>query len=169
MFGAGTLFSIIWSFITGNAGGLLKTALDYWAKKQDVELEKLKASLPGTEHVAIAALDANVKAAAIQASLSSKMLDNPIVKYTLGVTVAFVALRFCLITFDSTWWWIRGCVDEQGVRVYGDACSWNIPAIKGIYAGAEQQFLLFWVVAKPVDSAIRGVMTLLARIVSKNA
>lgn len=166
MFGIGTLGSLIWNLITGNADNLLKTALSFWAKKQDVDLAKLQSTLPSAEHVAIAALNANVAANAQRVEIAKTFLNNPIIRFSIGIVVAIVCVRFILVIFDSTYWWIFGCTLD-GEKVLGDQCSWSIPPIKGIYGNAEQQFLLFWVVAKPVDSAVQGVMGVLQKILEK--
>ncbi len=68
--------------------------------------------------------------------------------------------------FDSTWWWLFGCT-IGGRHVVGDACSWSIPPIRGAYGDAEMQFLLFFVIAKPVDTAISGALGLVSRYLEK--
>lgn len=159
---------LVWSFVTGNATTLLKTALDYWAHKSDVNLAEVQAAVPSVEHVAIAALNANVQASAIQADMAKTILNDPFARFFVGLLIATTVMRFVLIVFDSTWWWIAGCT-IKGVVKYGDVCSWNMPAIKGLYGGAEMQILLFWIIAKPVDSAIQGVIGGLNTLIRKKA
>lgn len=168
MFALPFLGKIIWGFITGNATGILQTALNFFAHKEDVDLGKVQATAQPIATVASGILQANAQVAATKATVAVKMLDNPLVKWAVGGVVLLVCLRFGLIVFDSTYWWIGGCVID-GIRTYGDSCSWNIPPIKGIYGGAETEFLLFWVVAKPVDSAVQGVTAVLTSALRKNA
>jgi len=71
-----------------------------------------------------------------------------------------------LIVFDSTWWWLFGfTIDSR--HLIGNACSWSIPPIRGAYGDAEMQFLLFFVIAKPVDSAIFGALGLVSRYLDR--
>lgn len=160
-----TGFTLLWHLITGNASGLLKTALDFWAHQTDVNLAEVQAAVPSVEHVAIAALQANTAYANTQADMAKTILNDPLARFFVSCLIGITVVRFCLIVFDSTWWWIWGCdpamlIPPSGAKwVYGDKCSWDIPAIKGLYGGAEMQILLFWIIAKPVDSAIQATMT----------
>lgn len=161
-----TGFTLLWHLITGNASGLLKTALDFWAHQTDVNLAEVQAAVPSVEHVAIAALQANTAYANTQADMAKTILNDPLARFFVSCLIGITVMRFCLIVFDSTWWWMVGCTITETVKgaateakVYGDRCSWGIPAIKGLYGGAEMQILLFWIIAKPVDSAIQATMT----------
>jgi len=140
--------------------------LQVWLKSKDVDLEKFKASNIGTTQLAVAVLDANVKFAAIKSDYALSVLQWWPFRVILFVLLGFCASRFCLIVFDSTYWWVWGCTIE-GKHVIGDACSWSIPTIKGIYGGAEMQFLLFWVIAKPVDTAVSGAIGIVSKYLKK--
>lgn len=170
-----TAFGLVWHLITGNANGLLQTALNYWSHKTDVNLAEVQAALPSAEHVAIAALNANVQASAIQADMAKTILNDPMARFFVGLLIGVTVMRFCLIVFDSTWWWMWGCDPSSLIPassakwVYGEKCSWSIPAIRGLYGGAEMQILLFWIIAKPVDSAIQGVMATVNAVIRKKS
>lgn len=155
------------SLLSGNAGSILKTALDYWAHKSDVEVTKLQALAPALEQTAVAALNAQVQASAIKADLAKTILNSPWARFFVALLIGIVSVRFALIVFDSTWWSVWGC-NYRGAWTYGDKCSWNIAPIKGIYGSAEMEILLFWIVAKPIDSAVQGAMNILTTLVRKN-
>lgn len=168
MLSLNTFFGVIWNLITGNAPALLQTALNFFAQKTNTDLAEVQAALPSAEHVAIAALNANAQAAAIQADMAKTVLNDPIARFAVGILIAVTAVRFVLIVFDSTYWWVFGCTID-GARIYGDKCAWNIPAIHGIYGGAEMQILLFWIIARPVDSAVQGITSVITNVIKKKA
>ena len=159
------------SFFTRGAldaimGSVVQPFLNVWLKSKDVDLEKYKAAEASTEHLAVAILDANVKFAQIKSQYVLSILQWWPFRLVLWIILAFCATRFCLILFDSTWWWIFGC-SINGRNVVGDACSWSIPAIHGTYGAAEFEYILFFVIAKPVDTAISGALGLVSRYLEK--
>jgi hypothetical protein len=145
---------------------IVKPFMDAWMKKKDVDLDKFKSSLVSTEHLAVAMLDAQVKFAETKSRYAFSVLQWWPFRVILWTVLAICATRFSLIVFDSTWWWIAGCT-INGKTVYGDACSWSIPAIKGDYGKAEFQFLLFFIVAKPVDTAVSGALDLVSKYLTR--
>lgn len=145
---------------------IVQPFLNVWLKSKDVDLEKFKSAQVSTEQLAVAVLDANVKFAQIQSSYALAVLQWWPFRVVLWLVLAFCATRFCLIVFDATWWWVWGCT-IGGKPVTGNACAWGIPAIRGDYGKAEFQFLLFFVVAKPVDTAISGALGVVGRYLEK--
>jgi Mn2+/Fe2+ NRAMP family transporter len=159
------------SFFTKGAldaimGSVVQPFLNVWLKSKDVDLEKYKAAEASTEHLAVAILDANVKSAQVKSQYVLSILQWWPFRLVLWIILAICATRFCLILFDSTWWWIFGC-SINGRHVVGDACSWSIPAIHGTYGAAEFEYILFFVIAKPVDTAISGALGLVSRYLEK--
>jgi hypothetical protein len=159
------------SFFTRGAldaimGSVVQPFLNVWLKSKDVDLEKYKATEASTEHLAVAILDANVRFAQVKSQYVLSILQWWPFRLVLWIMLAFCATRFCLIVFDSTWWWIFGC-SINGRHVVGDACSWSIPAIHGTYGAAEFEYILFFVIAKPVDTAISGALGLVTRYLEK--
>ena len=159
------------SFFTRGAldaimGSVVQPFLNVWLKSKDVDLEKYKAVEASTEHMAVAILDANVKFAQVKSQYALSILQWWPFRLVLWIILAFCATRFCLIVFDSTWWWIFGC-SINGRHVVGDACSWSIPAIHGTYGAAEFEYILFFVIAKPVDTTISGALGLLSRYLER--
>ena len=110
------------------------------------------------EHLAVAVLDANVRFAQVESQYALAVLQWWPFRLILFVVMAVRATRFCLIVLDSTWWWLSGYT-VGGRHMIGDACSWSVPPLRGAYGNAEMQFLLFFVIAKPVDTAISGALS----------
>ena len=159
------------SFFTKGAldaimGSVVQPFLNVWLKSKDVDLEKYKAAEASTEHLAVAILDANVKFAQVKSQYVLSILQWWPFRLVLWIILAFCATRFCLIVFDSTWWWVFGC-SINGRHIVGDACSWSIPAIHGTYGAAEFEYILFFVIAKPVDTAISGALGLASRYLER--
>lgn len=140
--------------------------LQAYLKSKDVDLEKHKIASQNTTDLAVAVLDANVKFAAVKSQYALAVLQWWPFRLILFVMLAIASTRFCLAMIDSTWWWIFGCT-LKGVHVTGDACSWSFPSMKGTYAGAEVQYILFFVIAKPVDTAVSGAIGLVSRYLDK--
>ena len=159
------------SFFTKGAldaimGSVVQPFLNVWLKSKDVDLEKYKAAEASTEHLAVAILDANVRFAQVKSQYALAVLQWWPFRVILWVILAIAATRFCLIMIDSTWWWIFGCTIGSK-HVVGDACSWSIPAIHGNYGAAEFEYILFFVIAKPVDTAISGALGLVSRYLGR--
>lgn len=145
---------------------IVQPILQAFLKAKDVDLEKFKSANLSTEHVAVAVLDANVKFAQIKSTYALAILQWWPFRAILFCILLFCSVRFVIIVIDSTWWWLFGCT-INGQHVVGDACSWSVPAIKGDYGKAEFEYILFFVIAKPVDTAIAGTVNLLSRYLAK--
>jgi hypothetical protein len=145
---------------------VVQPLLNAYLKSKDVDLEKYKSANISTEHLAVAVLDANVRFAQVKSQYALAVLQWWPFRVILWVILAIAATRFCLIMIDSTWWWIFGCTIGRKY-VVGDACSWSIPAIHGTYGAAEFEYILFFVIAKPVDTAISGALGLVSRYLEK--
>ena len=145
---------------------IVQPLLNAYLKSKDVDLEKFKSANVATEQLAVAVLDANVRFAQVKSQYALAVLQWWPFRVILWVILAIAATRFCLIMIDSTWWWIFGCTIDSK-HVVGDACSWSIPAIHGTYGAAEFEYILFFVIAKPVDTAISGALGLVSRYLEK--
>lgn len=145
---------------------IVKPFIDVWLKSKDVDLEKFKTAEVSTEQLAVAVLDANVRFAQVKSQYVLAVLQWWPFRIVLFIILSVCAARFCIVLFDSTWWWMFGCTIE-GKHILGDKCSWSIPAIRGTYANVEVQFLLFWVVAKPVDTAVTGAINLVGKYLNR--
>ena len=141
---------------------IVQPLLNAYLKSKDVDLEMFKSANVATEQLAVAVLDANVRFARVKSQYTLAVLQWWPFRVILWVILAIAATRFCLIMIDSTWWWIFGCT-IGGKQVVGDACSWSIPAIHGTYGAAEFEYILFFVIAKPLDTAISGALGLVSR------
>ena len=141
---------------------IVQPLLNAYLKSKDVDLEKFKSANVATEQLAVAVLDANVRFAQVKSQYALAVLQWWPFRVILWVILAIAATRFCLIMIDSTWWWIFGCTIGSK-HVVGDACSWSIPAIHGTYGAAEFEYILFFVIAKPVDTAVSGALGLVSR------
>jgi|SRR5215472_1771812 len=141
---------------------IVQPLLQAYLKSKDVDLQKFQAATPALEGAVVAVVEANTRFAEIQSGYALAILHWWPFRLVLWVCLAVAASRFCLILFDSTWWWVAGCAAGTG-----DACSWNIPPVKGLYGNAEYQFLLFFVIAKPVDSLVSGGISVLSNYLRK--
>jgi len=147
---------------------IVQPLLNAYLKSKDVDLEKFKSANVATEHLAVAVLDANVRFAQVKSQYALAVLQWWPFRVILWVILAIAATRFCLIMIDSTWWWIFGCTIGSE-HVVGDACSWSIPAIHGTYGAVEFEYILFFVIAKPVDTAISGALGLVSRYLGRHS
>ena len=140
--------------------------LKAYLKSKDVDLEKHKQASQNTTDLAVAVLDANVKFAGVKAQYAVSVLNWWPFRVLLFVLIGVSVTRFALAEFDSTYWWIYGCT-IHGKHMIGDVCSWSFPAIKGTFGEAEKQFLLFFILAKPVDTAVSGAVNMVSGYLAK--
>jgi hypothetical protein len=145
---------------------IVKPFMDAWMKKKDVDLDKFKTSTVSTEHIAVAMLDAQVKFAETKSRYAFSVLQWWPFRVVLFILVSVCTVRFCLALFDSTWWWIVGCTVD-GKPAVGDACAWGFPAVKGTFGSIEKEMLAFFIVAKPVDTAVSGALDLVSKYLTK--
>lgn len=146
--------------LAGVLVGMFKEAivgpiLQVYLKSKDVDLEKFKAATPSLEHATVAVLDANVKFASIQAGYATSVLQWWPFRLILFMVLAIASIRFSLIMIDAT------------LPKLFNYASWDIDPIKGDYGKAELQFILFFIIAKPVDTAVSGAVNVLSRYLSK--
>ena len=137
-----------------------------WLKSKDVDLEKFKVSAASTTGLAEAVLEANIRHAEIKAQYALSVLQWWPFRLILFILISVAATRFVLASFDSTWWWIFGCT-IKGQHVIGDACSWSFPSVLGTFGEAEKEFLLFFIIAKPVDTAVSGGLAAVQKYLRK--
>lgn len=161
----------ILSWLSGGIlDGIFKTFvqpfLTAWLKAKDVDLEKYKEAAQDTTTLAGSILAANVKWGELKAGYAIQVLQWWPFRLLLFILISVSVIRFTLASFDSTWWWIYGCT-IKGKEVFGDACAWNIPAIHGTFGEAEKQFLLFFIIAKPVDTLVGGAINTVSRYLRK--
>lgn len=143
-----------WLF-KSNIDGLLSGVLNIWAKTKDVDLEKFKVSTEATAQVVAHVVDANQKFAETQSSYVMSLLNWRGFRILLWVLMAVAVCHYALVVTDTAL-----------PKVFGYA-PWNIDPVVGSYAEVTKQLLLFFVLLKPVDTAISGVMMLLARYLQK--
>lgn len=150
--------------------GIFKTFvqpfLQAYLKAKDVDLEKFKEASQDTTTLAGSVLVANVKFAEIKSGYALQVLQWWPFRVLLFILISVSVTRFCLAEFDSTWWWIFGCT-VNGKHLIGDICSWSIPATRGTFGEAEKQFLLFFIIAKPVDTIVGGAIDTVSRYLRK--
>lgn len=151
---------------------IIQPLLNVYLKAKDVDLEKFKASDASTEHLAVAVLDANNKFAETKSQYALSILQWWPFRLILFWLIAVATIRFTLASFDSTWWWIDGCmIDGKAITASmqkaHDVCSWSFPAIKGTFGEAEKEFLFAFIIAKPIDSAVTGLLALLSRYLKR--
>lgn len=140
--------------------------LNAYMKKKDVDLEKHKQASADTTSLAVAVLDANVKFAQTKSQQSIFILQWWPFRFLLFWMISVSVIRFSLASFDSTYWWMFGCMVENSKGVlyhaYGDVCSWSFPALKGTFGAAEKEFLFAFIIAKPVDTAVSRAFDLVS-------
>lgn len=145
---------------------IVQPILQGYLKSKDVDLEKFKTSQTSTTQLATAVLQGNIEFAKVKSTYVLAVLQWWPFRAVLFLTLLVAATRFSLIMIDSTWPFVWGCIID-GKRLYGDACSWDIPPIKGTYGQAELQYILFFVIAKPVDTVISGALGLVSKYLNK--
>lgn len=129
--------------------------LQAYLKSKDVDLEKFKAATPSLEHAVVAVVDANVRFAQIKSSYALSILGWWPFRLILFTLLSVCTVRFCLIVFDATI-----------PKIFGVE-PWNIDPITGAYGDAEFQILLFFIIAKPVDTLVSGGISTLSRYLDK--
>ena len=134
---------------------IVQPFLQAYLKSKDVDLEKFKSATPALEHAVVAVVEANVKFAEIKANYAMTVLGWWPFRLILFVLLSVCTIRFVLIVIDATL-----------PKIFGVE-SWNIDPITGAYGQAEFQLLLFFVIAKPVDTAVSGGLNVLSRYLNK--
>jgi hypothetical protein len=155
----------------GSPDKIINGAITAWAKAKDVDLEKYRTAEQETGQLAATIVDANVKFASLQSQYALAVLQWWPFRVVLWLLLATCAVHFALVILDNVVPFVFGCdrPDAGGElhRVYGDICAWNIPPIRGDYAEYQKQFLLFFIVAKPVDTVVAGAFNALSGYLRK--
>lgn len=163
----GTIFGWLSGGVLDVIGkSIIMPFIQAWMKSKDVDLEKFKTSNVNTMELAVAMLDANVRFAQLKAQYALAVLQWWPFRALLFILISISVVHYGLAQFDNTWWFIMGCT-KDGVRELGDACAWNLPSLKGSFGDAEKQFLLFFIIAKPVDTAISGAVDVVGKYLKK--
>jgi len=165
----------MWGWIVSNAGGaifkifgdsILSPILNAWAKGKDVDLQKLQSELGSSGALAAAVVKANVEASAQQIAYASSILSWWPFRVLLFALMFFPTLHFAAIMLDSScpqsWGW--HIVDG---KVFG-GCGWGVPKVPSPYDGYEREFILFFIIAKPVDSLVSSVGAGMANLLRKS-
>jgi hypothetical protein len=142
---------------------IITGAINAYMKAKDVDLEKFKSANLSTEHVAAAVLQANVQFAQIKANYALSVLNWWPFRVILFALLFFPATHFISIVLDSSCpiSWGLGRVPSKG------GCGWGIPSIDPDVKDIYTQLLLFFIIAKPVDTAIAGGMSALQSYLNK--
>lgn len=119
---------------------LAQSALSLWAKKTDTDLEKFKTAADAGGALAAQVLQANLQYGAQRVAYATSLLAWWPFRIVLLVLMLPPALHFAAIMLDSTL-----------------PLHWGIPKVPPPYDGYEREFILFFIVAKPVDSLIGGL------------
>lgn len=135
----------------GNPNTILGKALDLWAKSKDVDLEKFKTSVTTSADLAAHIVDANQRFAETQERYATSVLNWWPFRVILFILLFLPATHFGLIVIDS----MRPHL--FGWRPLG------IPPVPPPYDSIEQQLLLFFVIAKPVDTAVGGLISIVTK------
>jgi hypothetical protein len=143
-----------WIF-SSNLDKLLEGVLGIWAKSKDVDLTKFTTSTTAVAEVTKTVVEANTKFAETQASYAMTLLNWRGFRILLWVLMAVAVCHYALVVADTAL-----------PKVFGYK-SWDIDPVQGSYAEVTKQLLLFFVLLKPVDTAISGIMMLLGRYLQK--
>jgi hypothetical protein len=161
-----------WQWIFGalmkwlNPESIINGAINAYMKAKDVDLEKFKSSEAGTVQLGAAILDANIKFAQIKASYSLAILNWWPFRVILFALLFFPSMHFVLHVLDSMCpvSWARHLVKGKSVG----GCGWGIPDIEPNLFDIYKQLLLFFILAKPVDTAIAGGFSALSSYLNRS-
>jgi hypothetical protein len=119
---------------------ILSPILQAWANKQNVDLEKFKTAAGTSEALAAQVLQANLQYDTQKIAFATSLLSWWPFRIILLVLMLPPAMHFAAIMCDSTF-----------------PLHWGIPKVPPPYDGYEREFILFFIVAKPVDSLVSGI------------
>jgi hypothetical protein len=119
---------------------ILSPILQAWANKQNVDLEKFKTAAGTSEALAVQVLQANLQYDTQKIAFATSLLSWWPFRIILLVLMLPPAMHFAAIMCDSTF-----------------PLRWGIPKVPPPYDGYEREFILFFIVAKPVDSLVSGI------------
>jgi len=139
----------------GNPNTILGKALDIWGKHMDVDLEKFKTTVTSSSELAGTIVQANEKFAEVKSNYALSVLQWWPFRLILFCLLLIPALHFSLIVLDSMRPHLLGWP------------ALGIPAVPKPYDEIEQNLLLFFVISKPVDTAVGGIISVLLRYLRK--
>jgi hypothetical protein len=139
----------MWSWITKLAGSgvfavfgedILQPLLSAWAQSKNIDLAEMQAAAGSMTTLAGQVLAANVQTSAQRIAYATSLLSWWPFRIILLVLMLPPAMHFAAIMLDSTL-----------------PFHWGIAKVPPPYDGYEREFILFFIVAKPVDSLIGSV------------
>lgn len=149
----------------GSPESIINGAINAYMKAKDVDLEKFKSSTQ-TAGVAVASiLEANIKFANTKAAYATGILQWLPFRIILLALIGIPSLHFCLIVIDSMCPAVWDLKIIRGVSV--GSCGWGIPSIPASVFDIYQQMLLFFIIAKPVDTAVSGLVGLIGKYLNR--
>lgn len=134
---------------------ILQPVLNAWAKSKDINLATHQADIGSSVDLIKTIITANVENAKTQTAYAEAILSWWPFRVLLFMLLVGPVLHMFSI-----------CVDATLPKMLGYA-SWDIDPIKGAYAGYEKELLEFFIIAKPVDTAVSGLIGLFRQIVAK--
>ena len=137
--------------VFGNA--IVKPFINAFMKSKDVDLEKFKISTSGGVSLAGEMLKANVAHGQTKSNYAIKVLQWWPFRLILFVLLAVSAFHYVQIILDSSPFRIPLFMSEA--HVVG---SWGVPKPPAPYDAYERDFLLFFIIAKPVELAVTSVL-----------
>jgi hypothetical protein len=152
--GALVLKAAAW-FFSSNIDALLTGALNIWAKSKDVDLTKFTTSVEATAGLSKVIVDANERFAEKQMSYALTILNWRGFRILLWVMMAVAIMHYALVV-----------VDTALPKIFHYA-SWDIDPVQGSYAEVTKQLLLFFVIAKPIDTVVGGALNCLSAYLRK--
>lgn len=152
------MLSIILNWLSGGLVSAFGTSivtpiLNAWMQSKNIDLQKLQATDASLTTISAAVLDANVKFAQTQEHYNLTILNWWPFRVLLFAILFFPTLHFCMAIADNSL-----------VFFFNEPYGWfNVPALKGNFADYEGQAILFFIIAKPVDTAMTGIISLVSK------
>lgn len=141
-----------------NPDTLITSAITAWGKAKDVDLEKFRTSATTSDSMVAHILQANVAYGQTKAQYALSVLAWWPFRLILFALLFFPAMHFVMIVLDSS------CPQSWGWHVVAGrsvgGCGWLIPSIDPDVRDIYRELLLFFVIAKPADTAISGALAL---------
>lgn len=134
---------------------IVQPLLQVYLKSKDVNLAEFQTANTSTVQMASAMLQAHVQYADIKSRYALSVLHWWPFRTVLFLLLLFPAMHFIAICCDATF-----------PHIFGYEV-WNIDPIKGAYSQYEHDLIEFFIVAKPVDTAISGALDVLTKYLRK--
>lgn len=147
--------SILTGLTGGGLNGFVNSVIEGWAKIRNVDLQKFRTAATTTGELGAHIVEANTKFAQMDFAYKGFLLGFWYFRLAFGLLFWVVVLRWVLVFTDATLPFVFGYE------------PWSIEALKGAGADYERQILLFFIVAKPVDSAITGATRILMKVIER--